>query len=124
MSRRSTGPRKRRNPGRVYDLPAVLTIDCTKKCACPHPVPQPCGCVNHAGGEVTYCPTHEAAPDMWRAVTAFLAKHQNEATATNHVRCGCVDCVVFRAVILKATRDQEQRAAADPEGGAPKATQP
>lgn len=32
------------------------------------PVPAECGCVNRYGGEIEYCPTHAAAPDMLKLI--------------------------------------------------------
>lgn len=60
----ASAPEKRYRPFR-QNLPLSISCDCTKKCECVSPVPMACGCVNHNGGEITYCPTHDAAPEMY-----------------------------------------------------------
>ena len=42
----------------------IVAVDCYTNCACPSPVKTDCGCVNHHGGEITYCPTHALALEM------------------------------------------------------------
>lgn len=50
----------------------VGLLDCLGWCTCPSPVRHDCGCVNHNGGEITYCPTHDAATEMLALLRTFV----------------------------------------------------
>ena len=39
------------------------------------PITQPCGCVNHIGGEITYCRMHGAAEEIARTLRETVVAH-------------------------------------------------
>jgi hypothetical protein len=71
-------PITKRARNRRLTLPKV---DCHKECACPTPVKAECGCVNHGGGEITFCALHRAAPDLLSALRDLVNVQQSDERA-------------------------------------------
>lgn len=61
-------------------------------------VPIACGCINHAGGEITFCAMHEAAPKLL-AVAQFIV-NEHEASNRELERMGGKPNKPSRRVIL------------------------